>query len=288
MAEAKANIAASVKARLLAMARVQGRVFDTLLVRYALERLLFRLSKSAYRDRFVLKGGMLVAQWLDQDMRETRDMDLLGFGPQDEAEIVETFRDIMLIAAADGLHFDVTALAASAIRDEAEYGGLRLRTIATLERTRIPITLDIGFGDVLPDAAQVMNYPSLLDMERPSIRSYPPEAVMAEKFQAVIALGLANGRMKDFYDLWALPKTMPIDDEALLAAIRATFAQRQTQIPTEQPVGLSAAMANDPLARQRWQAYLASLGLPQADLEVVLDGIWETLSSCCARLSNAP
>jgi predicted nucleotidyltransferase component of viral defense system len=283
MADAATNIAASVKARLLAMARTQGRVFDTLLVRYALERILFRLSKSDYRDRFVLKGGMLVTQWLDHDRRETRDMDFLGFGSRDEANILRSFREILIIPAKDGLKFDVAALVASPIRDEAEYGGLRLRTMATLQRTRIPITLDIAFGDALPDSGQVIDYPSLLDMERPRIRSYPAESLLAEKFQALVALGLANGRMKDFYDLWILPKTMSVDEGRLLTAVRATFARRQTPVPVERPRGLSEAMASDPLARQRWQAYLASMGLPEAAFEVVLDEIWETFSPCCAR-----
>jgi predicted nucleotidyltransferase component of viral defense system len=223
MADAPKNIAASVKQRLLNMARAQGCGFDILLVRFALERLLFRLSQSAHRENYILKGGMLVTQWLDHDNRETRDADFLGFGEADVETIKAIFAEIMAITSEDGLDFDIGALAATTIREEAEYDGIRLKTIAYLERARIPVTLDIAFGDALADASQTVDYPSLLDMERPSIRTYPPAQVIAEKFQAMVALGLANGRMKDFYDLWAIPKALPIDDQALDAAIAATF-----------------------------------------------------------------
>ena len=286
MAEGPRNIAASVKARLLTMSREQGRAFDLLLVRFALERLLFRLSCSAHRDNYVLKGGMLVTQWLEHDNRETRDIDFLGFGPDDEASIKAIFAEIMTIESEDGLVFDIDALTASLIREEMEYGGIRLKTVACLERTRIPITLDIGFGDALADATQSMDYPSLLNMDRPRIRSYPPEAVIAEKFQAVVALGLANGRMKDFYDLWAVPGSMPIEAEALGAAIAATFERRETPIPKERPMGLSGAMANDPAARQRWKAYIVSLELPIVELGKVIDEIWTTLEPSCIRLGE--
>lgn len=286
MADGPKNIAASVKARLLAMAREQGRVFDILLVRFALERLLFRLSRSAHRDNYVLKGGMLVTQWLEHDNRETRDIDFLGFGPDDQDAIKAIFAEIMSIEAGDGLVFDVDALAASAIREEMEYGGIRLKTNACLERTRIPVTLDIGFGDALADATQNIDYPSLLGMERPSIRIYPPEAVIAEKFQAVVALGLVNGRMKDFHDLWAVPRSLPVRKEALDAAIAATFARRETPVPQERPVGLSVAMAEDAAAQQRWKAYLASLELPPIELGQVIDEIWAGLEPSCARLGK--
>src|SRR5690606_15230284 len=168
MADSPKNMAASVKARLLTMSREQGRAFDLLLVRFALERLLFRLSLSPHRDNYVLKGGMLVTQWLKHDNRETRDIDFLGFGPDDKASITAIFAEIMTIETGDGLVFDVDALAASAIREEMEYGGIRLKTSAYLERTRIPVTLDVGFGDALADATRAIDYPSLLNEPRPT------------------------------------------------------------------------------------------------------------------------
>jgi predicted nucleotidyltransferase component of viral defense system len=287
MADAPKNIAASVKQRLLNMARTKGRGFDILLMRFALERLLFRLSQSAHRDNYVLKGGMLVTQWLDHDNRETRDADFLGFGEADIATITTIFAEIMAIAGDDGLEFDTRALTASTIREETEYGGIRLKTKAYLERTRIPVTLDIAFGDALADASQTIDYPSLLDMERPTIRAYPPAQVIAEKFQAVVTLGLANGRMKDFYDLWAIPKAMPVDERALDTAIAATFERRTTPIPYQRPTGLSETMAKDAAAKQRWRAYVESLELPVPDFAEVLDEIWAFLAPSCARLGRA-
>lgn len=215
------------------------------IVGFALERLLFRLSLSAYRDNYVLKEGMLVTQWLDHNNREIRDMDFLGFGEADAEAIKAIFAEIMTIESDDGLAFDTSALAASAIREEKEYGGIGLRTTAYLERTRIPVTLDIAFGDALAEANDRIDYPSLLGMESPSIRAYPPTAVVAEKFQAVVALGLANGCMKDFYDLWAISKAMPIKDGQLDTAIAATFDRRATPVPSERPTGLSEIMAQD-------------------------------------------
>lgn len=286
MADAAKNLAASVKQRLLNMARDQGRAFDILLVRFTLERLLFRLSQSAYRDNYILKGGMLVTQWLDHGNRETRDMDFLGFGEADAEAIKAIFAEIMTIAGDDGLAFDTGALTASAIREETEYGGIRLRTTAYLGRTRVPVTLDIGFGDALAEVSSRIDYPSLLDMERPNIRTYPPAAVIAEKFQAIVALGLVNGRMKDFYDLWAIPKALPIEEHALDAAIATTFERRATPVPKERPVGLSETMAQDADAGRRWQAYVDSLELPTLDFAEVLDDIWALLAPSCARLNE--
>lgn len=286
MADPPRNMAASVKRRLLNMARAQQRGFDILLVRFALERLLFRLSHSPHRDSYILKGGMLVTQWLDHDNRETRDVDFLGFGEADVETIKATFAEIMSIAAVDGLDFDTHALAATRIREEIEYGGIRLKTSAYLERTRIPVTLDIAFGDALADPGQTIDYPSLLDMDQPSIRAYPPVQVIAEKFQAVVALGLANGRMKDFYDLWAIPQAMSLDEQALDDALAATFGRRATPIPSARPPGLSTAMAEDAAAQQRWRAYVESLNLTVPEFAGVLDDIWTLLAPSCARLGR--
>ena len=154
MARSPANLAKSVKDRLLNISRREGRAFDVLLVRFALERLLYRLSVSEYRERFVLKGGMLVTAWIDDDNRVTRDADFLGYGDANPDNLVADFRAIMQIEGDDGLVFDADALVARAIREEMEYGGVRLKTAAYLERTRIPVTIDIGFGDALADAAQ--------------------------------------------------------------------------------------------------------------------------------------
>jgi predicted nucleotidyltransferase component of viral defense system len=199
------NIAASVKQRLLNLARAEGRAYEVVLVRYALERLLYRLSISEHRGSFILKGGMLVTLWIESSSRETRDADFLGHGDSDPDHLREVFAGVLSIETDDGLAFDMGSLRTAIIRDEMEYGGVRLRADAYLERSRIPVTIDIGFGDALADAARTIAYPSMLGMDEPEIRIYPPASVIAEKFQVMVALGIANGRMKDYFDLWATP-----------------------------------------------------------------------------------
>jgi predicted nucleotidyltransferase component of viral defense system len=285
MAKVPTNLAKSVKDRLLNLARAEGRVFDAVLVRFALERLLYRLSISDHRHRFVLKGGMLVTVWIDDDNRVTRDADFLGHGDGTAGGLMATFKEIMDIPGDDGLDFDVDALAATAIREEMEYGGVRLKTVAYLERTRIPITIDIALGDALADASHELDYPTLLDLPAPHVRAYPPATVIAEKFQAMVALGVANGRMKDYYDLWAIPKSLEIDSEDLDAAINATFERRRTAVPANRPPGLSAAMIEDETKQRQWRAYADSIELEGIGLADVIDAVWALVGPSCARLN---
>lgn len=284
MAKTPTNMARSVKDRLLNIARQEGRVFDVLLVRLALERLLYRLSVSQHRERFVLKGGMLVTVWVEDDNRVTRDADFLGHGDPDPERLAADFREIMAIESDDGLVFDLDALAATAIREEMEYGGTRLKTSAYLEKTRIPVTIDIGFGDAMADATQQLDYPTLLDLPAPNVRAYPPATVIAEKFQAMVALGVLNGRMKDYYDLWAIPRALEIAADDLDAAITATFERRQTAIPTARPPGLSAEMVDDEVKQHQWRAYAASVELENVPLESIVDKVWGLVGPSCARI----
>jgi predicted nucleotidyltransferase component of viral defense system len=285
MADKIVNLAASVKQRLLNIARAQGQLFDVVLIRFALERLLYRLSISDYRDRFILKGGMLVTMWVEDDNRVTRDCDFLGHGDSSEEGLKKAFAAIMALEGADGLSFDADRISVTAIREDMEYGGTRLRTVAYLERTRIPVTLDIAFGDALADTPRELSYPTLLDMEAPRIRTYPPATVIAEKFQAMVALGIANSRMKDYYDLWAIPKTVAISDAELDAAIAATFARRETPIPTERPPGLSADFTGDETKRRQWRAYADSIELSSVSIEEIIEAIWALVGPCCERLA---
>lgn len=287
MAKTPTNMAKSVKDRLLNIARQEGRVFDVLLVRFALERLLYRLSVSQHRERFVLKGGMLVTVWVEDDNRVTRDADFLGHGDPDPERLAADFREIMAIESDDGLVFDLDALAATAIREEMEYGGTRLKTSAYLEKTRIPVTIDIGFGDAMADATQQLDYPTLLDLPAPNVRAYPPATVIAEKFQAMVALGVLNGRMKDYYDLWAIPRALTIAADDLDAAITATFERRQTAIPTERPPGLSAEMVDDETKQRQWRAYAASVELENVSLESIIDKVWGLVGPSCTRIVAA-
>lgn len=285
MARAPVNVAASVKQRLLNLARSEGRAYDVVLVRYALERLLYRLSISEHRGSFILKGGMLVTLWIESNARETRDADFLGHGDADPEHLRAVFADVLSIDAGDGLVFDTKGLRTTVIREEMEYGGVRLRADAFLERSRIPVTIDIGFGDALADAARTMAYPSMLGMQKPEIRIYPPASVIAEKFQAMVALGVANGRMKDYFDLWAIPKALDIAPDDLDAAIRATFERRGTMIPAERPPGLSSAMITDGAKQAQWRAYAASLDLQDLAFEEVIEAAWALIGPSCERLS---
>lgn len=285
MAKPVTNRAASVKDRLLALSREQGRIFEVVLVRYALERLLCRLSVSPKRHEFILKGGMLVSIWLENANRETRDIDFLGHGDAQEAALTDTFREIMAIAMDDGLAFDLDAIESSSIREETEYAGVRLKTAAFLERTRIPVTIDIGFGDAVQPEARQVEYPSLLGMENPTIATYPPALVIAEKFQAMVELGVINSRMKDYFDIWALLQTVSIPAEELEAAIEATFERRKTKVPTGRPPGLSPAFSDDPEKQAQWRAYVRSIGLPDESLGGIVDGIWEVMGQVCEALA---
>ena len=273
MARDLRNAGASVRARLLEHARTKGADFQILLTRYAIERLLYRLSVSDQRDRFVLKGAMLFSTWVVDPFRPTRDLDLLGIGDPDPAAVAETFRTICRTAVPDdGVIFNADRLAAAAIREHAEYGAVRVKTSATIAGARIAIQVDIGFGDIVTPAPVVIAYPTLLDGPVPNVCAYPVETVVAEKFQALVALGVGNTRLKDFYDLWFIAQTFDFDRTTLTTAVHRTFERRRTQLPTELPTGLGEAFAADKAAQ--WIAFLTRESMaaaPQQFATVVTD-----------------
>ena len=272
MAEPKKprDVGTSVRARLLTLARQKGQAFDLLLTRYANERLLHRLSLSPHRSQFVLKGAMLMTTWFDDPHRPTRDVDFLGYGDSAPDAMLVTFREICTIEVNDGMVFDIDALRVELIREEIEYGGLRLRTTGTLAGARITVTIDIGFGDAIEPGLDEVNLPVLLDLPQPRLRVYARETVIAEKFQAMVMLGLANSRMKDFYDVWILSRSYEFDDDRLPRAIAATFERRGTAIPLEAPVALTQAFAFDSSKQQQWAAFVRDLaiGIPALDTVV--------------------
>jgi predicted nucleotidyltransferase component of viral defense system len=219
------NIGASVRQRLLNLARARGQPMDLLLTRYALERFLYRLSLSPHRERFVFKGAMLLVTWFDEAHRATRDVDLLGFGDAAEHKLLATFREVMAVEVDDGMVFDLSGLKIEPLRDAVEYGGSRLRTTAALGGARIAIPVDIGFGDAVEPGVEDIVLPVLLDMRSPHLRAYPPETVIAEKFHTIVVLGRANSRMKDYYDVWMLTSAFDLEPERMRQAITATFAR---------------------------------------------------------------
>lgn len=272
------NIGASVRQRLLNLAHARGQPMELLLTRYALERLLHRLSLSPHRDRFVLKGAMLLATWFDEPHRATRDVDLLGFGDSAQEALLSTFREVMAIEADDGVSFDLKGIRIEAIRAEVEYGGSRLRTTAALAGARIAITVDIGFGDAVEPSVEDIDLPVLLDMPSPQLRAYPREAVIAEKLHAMVVLGRANSRMKDYYDVWMLTNALDIDQERLRRAIVATFARRSTVVPAEVPDGLSEAFAADATKQRQWDAFARNLSGPIPGLGLVVSELRQSLA----------
>lgn len=267
------NLGASVRARLLTLAKTRNEPFDLLLTRYVIERFLYRLSVSKHRDRFVLKGAMLIATWFDDPHRPTRDVDLLGFGEPDPALILAAFSDICAVPAEDAVTFDIKNLAADRVRDEAEYQGLRVKTNALVDGARVRLVVDIGFGDAVEAGFDSIEMPVLLDLPPPRLRAYPREAVIAEKFHAMVILGLANSRMKDLYDVWLLTQSHEFKSDRLSKAIAATFARRNTAIPTEPPDSLTHTFATDPSKMRQWVAFIEDVAVKPGSLASVVDDL---------------
>ena len=258
------------------VARTQNEDFQLVLTRYALERLLYRLSRSEHRDVFVLKGAMLFQLWSRQPHRPTRDLDLLGRGDNSIPRFERIFREVCdLTVEEDGLVFSAESVRGETIKEDQEYEGLRLTLDCRLENARIPIQIDIGFGDVVTPVATEVTYPVLLDFPAPILPAYSRESVVAEKFQAMVMLGIANSRMKDFYDLWVLSRQFEFQGPLLCQGIRATFARRRTPVPAKLPVALSPEFAQDRVKQTQWRAFIGKgkLDLGGIGLEEVVDGL---------------
>ncbi len=255
------NIAASVKARLQNVAAQRGESFNLLLLRYGIERLLFRLSQSPYADRFLLKGAMLFVVWDEKTHRPTRDVDLLGFGPSEKADLTRVFQGVAAMPVVDdGIVFDPKSVQADEIREDNAYGGVRVRLMGKLGTAEIPVQIDVGVGDAVTPAPETATFPALLDFPAPQVRMYPVYTVVAEKFEAMVKLGIANTRMKDFHDVWFLSHRFEFEGPTLRRAIEATFARRQTNL-SQSPEAFTDAFANDPTKQVQWAAFLRRNGL---------------------------
>ena len=253
----KTNLAASVRQRLLNLKQQRQEEFSLILSQYAIERLLFRLSQSPATNQFILKGATLFAVWTGKFHRPTQDIDLLGYGDSSKNAVQSVFAALCeLPVAADGLIFDASSIHLEDIREGLEYGGHRVNLTAHLDTARIPVQIDIGFGDVVTPSAAWLAYPTLLPFPAPYLRTYPKETVVAEKLHAMVEYGLGNSRMKDFYDLWTLSRLFSFDGAILAQAIAATFGQRHTPIPASAPTALTAAFADHPFKLTQWQAFL--------------------------------
>jgi len=251
------NLAASVRQRLLNISRQQQEDFNLLLSRYAIERLLYRLTRSPFAEQFILKGAALFAVWTGKHHRPTYDLDLLGYGDGSRATLTTIFGSICQVdVEADGLTFYPDSVRVQEIREGQVYSGQHVDMIAKLDTARIPVRIDIGFGDAVTPSPVLTDYPTLLTLPSPRLRTYPPETVIAEKLHAMVVLGMTNSRMKDFYDLWILARLFAFDGATLAKAIQATFERRQTVIPAVSPTALTGEFATNVDKIKQWQAFL--------------------------------
>ena len=280
------NMGASIRDRLLSKARAEKLDFNLLLTRYALERMLYRLSISQHREQFLLKGALLFDLWFDVPHRPTHDIDFLGFGAADISRLEAVFRDICRIESPDGIVFQPDSVKGAEIRKEANYAGIRLTLMGVLDSARCPIQIDVGFGDAVVPGPEDARYPIILPgMPEPQLRVYPRYTVVAEKLEALTSLGMLNSRMKDFFDLWVLAKHSDFDGSVLSQAVAATFERRSTALPEGIPIGLSDGFINDAQKVKQWLAFLRKNALEPMLLETVIGDLRDFLLPVLASVS---
>lgn len=279
------NLPASVRQRLLDRSKEVGQDFNLTLTRYALERLLYRISQSKYVNNFMLKGAMVFDLWFDIPHRPTRDADLLGFGSPDIPHLAAVFKEICRTEVEpDGLVFHEGTVQSAEIRKESNYSGVRVTMLAELSAAKITLQVDIGFGDAVTPGPDVTEYKVLLKgFPAPRMQMYPSYTVVAEKLQALTVLGLANTRLKDYFDLWILAMHKDFDGATLSKAVQATFERRGTPLPDKLPFGLSDDFAQDGSKQSQWGGFLKRNKLSATDLgDVVLklrEHLWPVLQA---------
>lgn len=281
------NIAVSVRARLSNKARESGRPFQELLQYYGLERFLYRLSRSEHAERFLLKGALMLRVWGAPSSRPTRDIDLLGFLDNEIATLEGIMRDACDIEVDDdGLRFDAASVAGQRIKEDADYAGVRIKFVGHLEKARIPMQIDVGFGDVVHPRPQEQDYPTILDLPAPRLRMYPRETVVAEKFEAMVYLGTLNSRFKDFFDIWLLSRSFDFDGIDLAAAFQKTFAHRGTALSVD-PVALTPAFTTTYNTQKQWAAFVkrANLGEATATFDQIREPLREFLLPVASALT---
>jgi predicted nucleotidyltransferase component of viral defense system len=265
---ATTGLARSVHNRLVAHAKAASLDPTLVLTRFALERFLYRVSVSPYADRFVLKGGLLMLAWFGETLRATRDADFLGLDAMDDDALAAAFGEIGVIEVPpDGVTFDTATIVVEPIRAEDAYGGRRVTLEARLGNARIPVQVDVGFGDAMTPGPEWLDYPAMLDFPAPRLRAYNEETLIAEKLHAMVVLGARNSRMRDFYDVYELQTRGSFERAPLVRAVRQTFKRRRTEIPAERPVGLTEEFARMPETKARWLAYLRRSNLSGASTE---------------------
>ena len=271
-------VAQSVRDRLLNRTRETGEEYQVLLTRFALERLLYRLTQLPEGEDFVLKGAFTFLVWDGTLGRQTRDLDLLGSGSPEPGRL----REILLKACQadvtdDGVEFDTESLEARPIRGGAEYEGLRAKLYAYVGSARLRLQIDVGFGDAVVPPPEKRAFPGLLDFPEPEVRAYRPETVVAEKLHGMVRYGRANTRMKDFYDVWRISRNAGIEGDALTSAVQATFGRRDTPLPEETPVALTEAFLEEPGKARQWEAFLQQVEREKTGLPEVIASLQDFL-----------
>ncbi len=266
---------ASIQAQLARLAKERKEDPQLFILRYANERLLYRLSVSPHAKRFVLKGAALFTVWTGRAHRASRDLDLLGFGETTEDNLRAVFAEILAMPGDDGISFDVDTLTVGRIREDQEYGGVRVTATAHLNKARIRVQIDVGFGDAITPGAVQLEFPTLLSFPAPVIRTYPRETVVAEKFEAMVSLGMGNSRMKDFFDIYWLSRTFDFDAATLSNAVHATFERRETPLPDGLPVAFTPLFTQDTMKSAQWKGFIRKSGVDDGalTLTVVCDAI---------------
>ena len=284
------NIPASILQRLKNYSGERLEDYGLTLSQYAIERLLYRLSKSEYADQFVLKGAQLFRLWTDTPYRPTRDVDLLRYGSADVDELIQIFQEICKIEidVQDGIEFLPETVRGEAIRDQAEYDGIRIKLKYRIGNTGQFIQIDVGFGDAIIPPASKIEFPSILDMPSATLKSYSRETVVAEKVEAMVSLGIANSRMKDFFDVYLLSQDFEFDGEILQVAIASTFARRKTAIPKDTALAFTKEFSDDPTKQAQWKAFSGRVdGLSGVGFEQVIHSIAEFVAPVFQAISNA-
>lgn len=279
MSSARDGLARSLQAKLSQHAKRIGADPNLVLTRYAVERYLYRLSRSAHTERFVLKGALLMLAWMGDTFRPTRDADMLGFGDVSPESLAKIFAEVCVVAVEpDAMVYLADTLRLEPIRIDDDYGGHRVTLMARMGAARLRVQVDIGVGDAVVPAPQWIEYPSLLDLPKPRLRAYTPATVIAEKFHAITVLGMLNSRLKDYYDLYSLSQGCDATPAAIAKAIVATFQRRNTIVPDTWPAGLTSEFAGNVVKRRQWDAFLEKSRVAGPTLAQAIDAIRELLS----------
>lgn len=251
------NIQASIRARLKNKTKEIDRPFSEILQYYGMERFLYRFSQSKYAEKFILKGALMFTVWQVPERRTTLDIDFSARFDNQIASIEKVIRDICKVPVlADGLMFDPKTVKGQKIKEDVDYEGVRVKFRGFLERTRVSMQIDVGFGDIIYPKPKIINYPVILDLPSPHLKGYPVESVVSEKFEAMVKLGLLNSRMKDFYDIWLLMRQFDFNGSKLAEALKRTFEHRKTLLPADRPLFTEEIYDEKSDRQTLWKAFL--------------------------------